>query len=89
MTLTDNTILVNIQVTKENGFGETRHEVVIKVYQDGNEFFAIPCLEDGERRALRLPNAFNFQCLDQCIIPAKGTNEEHVDLMKQIIMGIS
>jgi hypothetical protein len=84
-----NAAIVSIRVTKEKGFAQTQHEVVIKVYQDGETILAIPCLEDGERRFLKLPVAFNFRVLDQCIIPAKGSNEEHVELMKQIVMGIA
>lgn len=84
-----NTALVSIRVTKEKGFAQSHHEVVIKVYQDGEDFLAIPCLEDGERRFLKLPVAFNFRVLDQCIIPAKGSSEEHLELMKQIVMGVA
>jgi hypothetical protein len=85
----NNTAIVSIRVTKEKGFAQTSHEVVIKVYKDGEEFLAIPCLEDGQRRFLKLPVAFNFRFLDQCIIPAKGHREEDVELMKQIISGIA
>jgi hypothetical protein len=84
-----NTTLVSIRVTKEKGFAQTSHEVVIKVYKDGDQFLAIPCLEDGQRRFLNLPIAFNFRLMDQCIIPSKGSREEYVDMMKQIVMGIA
>jgi hypothetical protein len=88
MITTINDILVNITVTRQNRNDTSHHEVVIKVYQDGNHIIAIPVLDDGTRCSLRLPNKFDFHFQDQCIIAAKGVREEEVELIKQIVMGL-
>jgi hypothetical protein len=84
MQVIDDMVLVNILVARPNNSEETEM-ITVTVFQEGDHFVAIPVLEDGERRKLRLPVRFDFQFLNHCIVPAKGTSDADLEIMKQIV----
>jgi hypothetical protein len=80
------TVLVDITVS--NNQGKTYESVTVKVHQEGDQIHAIPILDESTRRSLKLPAAFSFRFFNHCIIPGKGTTEEDMELMKEIVMGM-